>query len=332
MRTPETKHDIINYLETNDWKHCGQTDEYESYSNSLAFDVDVSDTEVVLIDDNGDFGHRLLAQGGVIDWINSKIQPTANPNSEECEAKPLSRLRPSIWAGQRMIKAKGKAMTDTRFQCTKCGQIGSVGRCCGLDTRIPLNDAARAEIEGAIRLCGEYATSASEGLYASLAISVGRLVNANSEAQAEVERLKKISLTSINNATKLSRAELKAAQRLRKESSPEALESERAANAQLTEELEQARAEIERKDKMIKMLKINTRFDLDLLAADTEKMNAMQDKIEHKDKLIEQMQTALSRITKELEPSGHEISGCMIKACRWCDARAALEAAERGRN
>ena len=67
------------------------------------------------------------------------------------------------------------------------------------------------------------------------------------EARAEIERLKKISLTSINNAIKLSDAELKAARRLRRESSPEALESERAANAQLTEELE-------RKDKLIKQI------------------------------------------------------------------------------
>lgn len=43
-------------------------------------------------------------------------------------------------------------MEDTKFQCTKCGQIGSVGRCCGLDTRTPLNDAARAESER-MRVC-----------------------------------------------------------------------------------------------------------------------------------------------------------------------------------
>lgn len=34
---------------------------------------------------------------------------------------------------------------DTQYQCTICGRIGSVGRCCGLETRMPLNDAARAE-------------------------------------------------------------------------------------------------------------------------------------------------------------------------------------------
>jgi hypothetical protein len=34
---------------------------------------------------------------------------------------------------------------DTLWRCTICGQIGTVGRCCGNDTREPLNDAARAE-------------------------------------------------------------------------------------------------------------------------------------------------------------------------------------------
>ena len=36
---------------------------------------------------------------------------------------------------------------DSQFRCTVCGQIGTVGRCCGLDTREPLNDLARAEVE-----------------------------------------------------------------------------------------------------------------------------------------------------------------------------------------
>lgn len=34
---------------------------------------------------------------------------------------------------------------DSKFQCTICGRIGSVGRCCGSNTRIPLNDAARRD-------------------------------------------------------------------------------------------------------------------------------------------------------------------------------------------
>jgi hypothetical protein len=36
-------------------------------------------------------------------------------------------------------------MIDELWRCTICGQVGSVGRCCGNDTREPLNDAARAE-------------------------------------------------------------------------------------------------------------------------------------------------------------------------------------------
>lgn len=35
---------------------------------------------------------------------------------------------------------------DSQFRCTVCGQVGSVGRCCGLDTREPLNELARAEL------------------------------------------------------------------------------------------------------------------------------------------------------------------------------------------
>ncbi|MFA4944925.1 MAG: hypothetical protein WC789_09525 [Lentisphaeria bacterium] len=34
-----------------------------------------------------------------------------------------------------------------RWRCTVCGQVGSVGRCCGCDTRAPLNEAARVEAE-----------------------------------------------------------------------------------------------------------------------------------------------------------------------------------------
>ncbi len=67
-----------------------------------------------------------------------------------------------------------------------------------------------------------------------------------SEAQAIIEQQKKTFIAALNNATKISSTELQIAERLKAESSPEALESERAANAILTEELEKARAEIER--------------------------------------------------------------------------------------
>ena len=41
---------------------------------------------------------------------------------------------------------------DTQFRCTVCGQIGTVGRCCGLNTREPLNDLARAELADVVRV------------------------------------------------------------------------------------------------------------------------------------------------------------------------------------
>ena len=40
-----------------------------------------------------------------------------------------------------------KEQDDTLFECTVCGRVGTVGRCCGLDTRKPLNDLAILEIE-----------------------------------------------------------------------------------------------------------------------------------------------------------------------------------------
>ena len=39
-----------------------------------------------------------------------------------------------------------KTGVDSQFRCTVCGQIGTVGRCCGLETREPLNGLARAEL------------------------------------------------------------------------------------------------------------------------------------------------------------------------------------------
>jgi hypothetical protein len=36
---------------------------------------------------------------------------------------------------------------EPQFKCTVCGQIGSVGRCCGLETRKPMNFAAHLELQ-----------------------------------------------------------------------------------------------------------------------------------------------------------------------------------------
>lgn len=36
---------------------------------------------------------------------------------------------------------------DTKWECTICGRVGTVGRCCGLETRRPLNEPARKEVD-----------------------------------------------------------------------------------------------------------------------------------------------------------------------------------------
>ena len=36
---------------------------------------------------------------------------------------------------------------ETLFKCIICGRIGTVGRCCGEDTRTPLNEAAKLELQ-----------------------------------------------------------------------------------------------------------------------------------------------------------------------------------------
>lgn len=35
--------------------------------------------------------------------------------------------------------------TDTWYKCTICGREGRVGRCCGDETRVPLNNKAKEE-------------------------------------------------------------------------------------------------------------------------------------------------------------------------------------------
>jgi hypothetical protein len=36
---------------------------------------------------------------------------------------------------------------EPQWRCTVCGKIGTVGRCCGVDTREPLNVAANDEAQ-----------------------------------------------------------------------------------------------------------------------------------------------------------------------------------------
>lgn len=40
--------------------------------------------------------------------------------------------------------------TEPLFECLTCDQIGSVGRCCGLETRKPLNQAAVDELQAMV--------------------------------------------------------------------------------------------------------------------------------------------------------------------------------------
>lgn len=49
---------------------------------------------------------------------------------------------------------------------------------------------AQAEIAGAIKLCGEHSITAAEGLYASLAISVGRLVDQIERKDKLIEQMR----------------------------------------------------------------------------------------------------------------------------------------------
>ena len=59
----------------------------------------------------------------------------------------------SCGEGEMLYARGGERMNNTKqisqFRCTVCGQIGTVGRCCGLDTREPLNNLARADIRKA---------------------------------------------------------------------------------------------------------------------------------------------------------------------------------------
>lgn len=83
--------------------------------------------------------------------------------------------------------------------------------------------------------CGELRTSwLLEG--AKLRASIAEL-------EAELERVKRAAINGMNAATAHGHGLVEQAARLRAESNPDALESERAANAMLTEQLQQAEAE-----------------------------------------------------------------------------------------
>lgn len=52
---------------------------------------------------------------------------------------------PTPWYSSRDEDASCGDASEPQWRCTVCGQVGTVGRCCGRDTREPVNDAARAE-------------------------------------------------------------------------------------------------------------------------------------------------------------------------------------------
>jgi hypothetical protein len=42
-------------------------------------------------------------------------------------------------------------LDSPQWQCTECGRVGTVGRCCGLNTRRPLNALARQEQDAELK-------------------------------------------------------------------------------------------------------------------------------------------------------------------------------------
>jgi len=172
---------------------------------------------------------------------------------------------------------------------------------------------AEAEIRGAIKLCGEYAINAKEGLYASLALSIGRLkhqiecelahkkklsdcansgmaANENlfeqlSEARAEIENLK----WHISNE----KAKAKAALEL---------------NDRALEQLAEARAEIERLRSRNKMLDTAIAEMTEEQAALCAEEQSITELVATKDKLIEQMKDEIERLALEIENKQYTIT------------------------
>jgi hypothetical protein len=56
-----------------------------------------------------------------------------------------------------------KDFSQPQWKCTVCGRIGTVGRCCGLKTREPLNLAARTEYLAELIAANTKPASAGEG-------------------------------------------------------------------------------------------------------------------------------------------------------------------------
>ena len=51
---------VVDMITDNGWKEIEPTDEYRSFTKEASIQIDISDDEVVLIGDSGDFAHIRL--------------------------------------------------------------------------------------------------------------------------------------------------------------------------------------------------------------------------------------------------------------------------------
>lgn len=139
-------------------------------------------------------------------------------------------------------------------------------------------------------------------------------------AQAIIEQQKETFMAALDNATKMSAKELKLARQLKLKSGPRALESEREANAILTDELEKAQAEIEW---LKQELRDNSALAAKQIIPAEMAVEDLQTELQCKDKLIERMGEAL-RLAK--------LSGKMtMSAVAWQVIESALNTLNEGK-
>ena len=91
-----------------------------------------------VVDYHSVIGREITSRGHVVEALYPK------PNNYGCDCAMITG-KSGVVAVAALTLAEGEK--DTQFRCTICGQIGTVGRCCGFATREPLNDLARAEVE-----------------------------------------------------------------------------------------------------------------------------------------------------------------------------------------
>jgi hypothetical protein len=93
------------------------------------------------------------ANARVAQRLHEAYNRTEKANTSQAQIKSNFRWCPECMqcrahkpGADQCIACDAKALEDTQFRCTVCGQIGTVGRCCGLETREPLNNAASDEL------------------------------------------------------------------------------------------------------------------------------------------------------------------------------------------